>query len=307
MSASPHKIELLPENAKARFQKLMDKRDAAFDQGRRFQNDIVKMREQSTNLETLCLNALILQGLASGNGQSLKEAVSQIADKIPAPQKKQVQEIERLKNKIGELSSKRHEASEANEGFLEMTSDLIAFVDELKETANLKDFDISTLGKIPSLKAAKSKVDELSSQESQIVDAPYPALEIIEKTIERIEKLARIGQPRISHGIATGDAINFVNPSLVRGNTGFSESELQSAPFVWLHKDEIISRLAAEIENSADDENSIPAKDRDGLLKKASEELLIAERKEVFAQDAEDNSCQYRQLSPLAILQIQEA
>lgn len=136
--------------------------------------------------------------------------------------------------------------------------------------------------------AIRERLDRHRKEIAAAINAPVPAAEAKRRAAAFVQGMAANGAPDVI-GLLEGGAIEFpmvdTGPVAVASNrgAGFAQGTRQVdtlAVFAWLHRDQLIAALHAEIDDNADDAGALSDKDRADKIAKAKAAMLADERAE---------------------------
>lgn len=130
---------------------------------------------------------------------------------------------------------------------------------------------------------------ELQADLDRVRAAPWPSSLARERMRAQIAALAEGGRPAAHHLVDFNEAVAFATrtvPVRILNSTpeaiGFGEVPDVMALLAWLHQDELIRRLDAEIDATADDANALDADQR-----RQEEAEILADRLSIEREEAE--------------------
>lgn len=132
---------------------------------------------------------------------------------------------------------------------------------------------------------AIDKIRDLRADMLEVDAAPYPSAEAKAVAIAQITRLAEQGRPDVLGVIDHLDVIRWPsnytpNRVAIDVDPGRIHSDLPDArPFIaWIMKDQLISKMTAEIDELADDKHALSKKDREARKASIADQILGLER-----------------------------
>ncbi len=135
----------------------------------------------------------------------------------------------------------------------------------------------------------RQRIAELDDERRRVSSAPWHAAQAKQRARAEIEKLAARGAPDIRPLLRTPDRwIGWrerpIYDMMIAGRAVVSEGDPAALPLLfWLHKDIIVTKLEAAIDEAADDDNALTFEERSKQLDRIAREKLSAEREEEHA------------------------
>ncbi|RXG89241.1 hypothetical protein [Bradyrhizobium zhanjiangense] len=130
---------------------------------------------------------------------------------------------------------------------------------------------------------------ELQADLDRVRAAPWPSALARERMRAQIASMAEAGRPLAHHLVDHGEPVAFATRSIparvlnvAPEAIAFSEIPDTLALLAWLHQDELIRRLDAEIDTTADDANALDADQR-----RHAEAEILADRLSIEREEAE--------------------
>src|SRR5262245_4753229 len=136
------------------------------------------------------------------------------------------------------------------------------------------------------LERVRRRLRELDADRHRIVSSPWHASQAKERARAEVEQWAQRGEPHVSPMIESPTRpIGWQRPltdQLVGGRVVTLQGDPSPMLMFWLHKDEIIKRLEAEIDAIADDEHALKLEQRTAMVAEVDRDKLAVERDEEF-------------------------
>ncbi|MBB4369120.1 hypothetical protein GGD63_001908 [Bradyrhizobium sp. cir1] len=156
---------------------------------------------------------------------------------------------------------------------------------------------------------------ELEADRQRIITAPWPSHLAKERMRQQIAVMAESGRPRADQLVDFGEPVRFATRSIparvlnvAPEAIAFFEIPDALGLLAWLHQDELIRRLDAEIDATADDANALDADQRRQAEAEILADRLIIEREEAelcWRQAADGGPILHRpDLDPQALLGV---
>lgn len=137
------------------------------------------------------------------------------------------------------------------------------------------------------IEALRSKIVQLREGIAEVRSAPPTTQEVKDKMRIQVAAMSARARPNILEAVELGRDIKFPQLSVqsqVATGIGLGTAYVSQSDtfgfFCWLHGDEIIARLEAEIDELADDEGTMTAEDKAAKEKELHAEILAIEREE---------------------------
>jgi hypothetical protein len=158
---------------------------------------------------------------------------------------------------------------------------------------SVADDDVTTLLKkgeriADGVERYRHRLRELAADAHRVRSAPFPSADVKAQLRQQIAQLAEAGRPNVDGAIEHGQQVSFpmiTMQSLVRNvdapAIGFSETIDALALIAWLHRDALIARIEAEVDEIADDKAALSDAEREKQLVAISIQALGVERMEV--------------------------
>jgi outer membrane murein-binding lipoprotein Lpp len=202
------------------------------------------------------------------------------------------QDIARLDAEIAELQKKVQLKDDQFQKIAALADRALNWLKKLDRDDFLQpcNVDVPKSIEVPKL---RQQIAELSADMHQVKSAPFSAS--LAKTVsrEKIERMAAAGAPDVLHCVDTGQPFKF---SFLAAADDFSlhGADLSACQMAWLHKDEMIAKIEAEIDELADDANALDPAEREAKLTTLAEERLKLERIECELIQNNPNQFEYR-------------
>jgi hypothetical protein len=188
----------------------------------------------------------------------LREKAKQI-DKRIAEQTKLWNNIGNLVRNIAKYALSLPTKAGIHVGFPEITGDAVKAAEKLR-------------AKVAALKQERAAIDA----------APWPAAVVKAKAIAEIEAAAARGKPNVFDSVEQNLSVawpTMLFDSVANGQTITRVSGVDAfAVIAWLHRDQLIKMVSAEIEACADDGAALDQQQRDTKHRDVAKRLLSAER-----------------------------
>ncbi|RTL88142.1 MAG: hypothetical protein EKK29_06110 [Hyphomicrobiales bacterium] len=279
--------ELLPEPARSKFLAL---RDEAND----VHSPLDDLREQISEVR------LDLQKAGARVAQITREAVARLDGGDQPGLNAEREKVARLTAELQRLQARFDARSAAWRSKHVVVSSL---EDYLRRAGGPFEMGPAVAAPVPSkgeglldvIARVRQKVDRLREDKQAIVDAPVPASQAKAVAVAEIERFAAKGRPNVVGLVDGASSINWATryelaaPILgpdgrVTAFAGRDREQIDVWSFLcWLHKDQIVARVSAEIDAVADDASALSPETRAKKLVQASEALIAAEREEESA------------------------
>jgi hypothetical protein len=142
---------------------------------------------------------------------------------------------------------------------------------------------------IEAVDRCRQRIAELDDALRRVSSAPWHAAQAKHRARAEIEKLAARGQPSILPLIQTPDrAVGWrerpIYDMMIAGRSVAIEGDPAAQPLLfWLHKDAIVAKLEAAIDEAADDDRALTVDERTKQLERIARDKLAAEREEEHA------------------------
>ena len=162
--------------------------------------------------------------------------------------------------------------------------------DHADETPKLpKDTDVLTF-----VELQRRRVRELRADLHRIESSPFPSAYCKQRLRDQITTLAERGRPSVSRLVEHDGNVDFANEHrsvpIIAGSKEAPVTAIAAwqqsdalALFAWLHREELVKRLDAEIDAEADDESALSHAERERRTAEVQSDLLATERIECAA------------------------
>ncbi|WP_144421086.1 hypothetical protein [Ahrensia marina] len=202
------------------------------------------------------------------------------------------QEIANLDDEIAELQKKVHSKEDQFQKIAALADRALNWLKKIDRDDFLQPCNVD-LPKGSDISKLRQQIAELTADMHQVQSAPYPASMAKQASRAKIERMAAAGAPDMLHCIDTGEPFKF---SFLGAADELSlvGADLRTCQMAWLHKDAMIAKIEAEINELADDENALDPAEREAKLTALAEERLKLERVECELIQNNPNQFEHR-------------
>lgn len=306
MEFHEHLLEKLPKKSRAKVERLLVERDAAFAGLRHAGDDVNDARQNFNIAERALFNA------ADGHGRFRYHV-----EKSTGPDGEPVYECENpefglaWRRKPVLAAWRDLQRALAVQERIKAPYDGTAVVSDARDWLrdNGGPFKHAALSaprssdRVAAVETIRSEIAELQERRSDVETAPAPAGDLIAAAHREVDRLAAKGQPTMWRNRRDGSPVSLNHSGNIAGAPDISGHFL-----IWAAADLVKQRLS-ELINQADDGDGVSDADRAAELADLDARILKAERLEeahvVAAADVGMTITRRREASPLAVLEIE--
>jgi hypothetical protein len=201
-------------------------------------------------------------------------------------------EIKKFDVEIAELQKKVHSKEDQFQKIAALADRALNWLKKLDRDGFLQPCNVD-VPKGSDISKLRHQIDEIAEDMRQVHNAPFSAS--LAKTVsrEKIERMAAAGAPDVLHCIDTGEPFKFSFLGAA-DELSLAGADLRACQLAWLHKDEMIAKIEAEIDELADDVNALDPAEREAKLAALAAQKLKLERIECELIQTNLNQFEYR-------------